>query len=263
MQTHTSKHTLCPEACFPWAGQSISHARLGTWQLCDTIQVRPQWRRHCGTSSPSAATLFTAQHTVTTKMTILAHRGEEQGSAKIVIHCVLCLLRHSSSKCVPIYRACSHCQPHSREEGRDSLKDTQRWEGSQVPLHVREVPLHDETLLFADPTSLKECVLILHPFPKSSSICHRFFPSSSCDEPRYCPMPTAQVSPRHSAVISMFHVPPQWALRNTPQVEVVELGQNENHLERGKGGSEREREKRRKKRLMLDFVTIQRASETT
>lgn len=115
MQTHTSKHTLCPEACFPWAGQSISHARLGTWQLCDTIQVRPQWRRHCGTSSPSAATLLTAQHTVTTKMTILAHRGEEQGSAKIVIHCVLCLLRHSSSKCVPIYRACSHCQPHSRE----------------------------------------------------------------------------------------------------------------------------------------------------
>lgn len=56
------------------------------------------------------------------------------------------------------------------------------------------------------------------------------------------------------AVISTIHVPPQRALRNTPQVEVVELCQNENHLEKGKGGREKDRKgKEEKKKVAVRF----------
>lgn len=55
-----------------------------------------------------------------------------------------------------------------------------------------------------------------------------------------------------AAVISTIHVPPQRTLRNTAQVEVVELCQNENHLERGKGGSEKERKGKEEKKKKVD-----------
>lgn len=62
--------------------------------------------------------------------------------------------------------------------------------------------------------------------------------------------PVLQATQRNPSVpvtvISTIHLPPQRALCNTPQVEVVEFCQNENHLRRGKGGRKRKGKKRKK-----------------
>lgn len=152
-----------------------------------------------------------------------------------------------------IYRDCFHCQPHSRdsEELRDLSKDTQREEQNQAPLCARKMPIHQETLLFADPTSLKQCVLNhVSNFQKATPVISDSLPSPPLAQPPV--LQETQCNPSMPvAVTSIIHLPPQWALRNTPQVEVIELCQNENHLGRGKGGRKRKGKEREKKKVFL------------
>lgn len=138
MQTHTSKHTLCPEACFPRPGQSISRGRLGIWQLCNTIQVHPQWRshQHLTVASLVLQQLLSLQpntESLPRWPSQLTGWGTRLRSAEIIS--ALCFLP-SQTQCAPICRACSHCQPHRRERKEATCLRTLRGENETKLLCV-------------------------------------------------------------------------------------------------------------------------------
>lgn len=119
--------------------------------------------------------------------------------------------------------------------------------------------LHKESLTYADLTLLNQCFLNhVSTFKKQLHI-YLIFPSLSSPDKLQSPSLTHQFYKGQSAhthtsnVFCMICLPPQWALSYTSQVEVIELCQNEYHLE----------EKGKRKKFPLDCVTIYKESETT
>lgn len=126
-------------------------------------------------------------------------------------------------------------------------------ERTKAPLCVYGNALHQQSIWFADLTLLNQFFLN-HASPFNFSYL-RSPPISSPDQlwPPLAQPPVLQETPCTPsvplAVIPTACLPPQRALGNTPQVEVVELCQNENHLWKGKGG--RRRKGKRKKKDFL------------
>lgn len=198
MQTYTSKHTLCPEACFPRTEQSPHHVRLGTCQLCDTIPgtstVEKTSAPHCGISSSSE--LLSLQPN-TQALPSSQGWGTRLRSAKIISHTVF----YSFSDAV-----LASVHPSIRpfliatltgERGRKGLFQGQS--------KVKRKPSSSLCLgsairwwnpLVCRPHFIKGMYLNHVSFPKSNSICLRFFPSSSSDALRCSPMPPPRVSPQ-------------------------------------------------------------------
>lgn len=129
-----------------------------------------------------------------------------------------------------------------------------RKDRTKAPLHVYGNALHQQSIWFADLTLLNQFFLNhASPFNFSYPRSPPSPPQINSDPPLAQP-PVLQEAPCTPsvplAVIPTARLPPQRALGNTPQVEVVELCQNENHLWKGKGGRRR-KEKRKKKRIFF------------
>lgn len=97
--------------------------------------------------------------------------------------------------------------------------------------------LPKESLTYADLTLLNQCFLNPVSISKKQLHVYLILPSLSSPDQLQSPLLTLQFYKRHSAhihtstVFCMICLPPQWALSNTSQVEVIELCQNEYHLE--------------------------------